>query len=42
MKCKYYAECEGVCCNGDCKPYVADICPYEKQDDCKYAESECE
>ena len=35
--CKYYAEFEGVCCNGDCKPYVADACTYEEnQKECKY------
>lgn len=43
MKCKYYAEFEGVCCNGDCKPYVADSCPIDGDSDiftCKYAEFE--
>lgn len=38
MTCKYYADFEGVCCNGDCKPHVADCCPYERQETCKYYE----
>ena len=40
--CKLYAEFEGVCCNGYCKPYVADICPYDEQSECEYYESECD
>lgn len=39
-KCKYYAEFEGICCNGDCKPYVADACPYDNQSECRYYECE--
>ena len=40
--CKWYAEFEGVCCNGDC-PERADICPYEEeQQGCYYFESEGE
>ena len=42
MDCKWYAEYEGVCCNGDC-PERADICPHEdKQDKCEYYEKEGE
>lgn len=40
MVCKWYAEYEGICCNGD-SPERADICPYEnKQNECEYYESE--
>ena len=38
--CKWYAEYEGICCQGDC-PECADICPYEnKQAECEFYESE--
>ena len=38
MKCKWYAEFEGVCTNGEC-PYRGDICPTsEKPEVCKHAE----
>ena len=40
MACKWYAESEGICCQGDC-PECADICTYEdKQTECEYYESE--
>lgn len=42
MACKWYAEFEGVCCNGDC-PERADTCPYyyeESQQECEYYESD--
>ncbi len=42
MNCKWYAEFEGVCCNYNCTPYVADSCPYDNQMECKYFESEVE
>lgn len=42
-KCKWLAEFEGVCTNGDCR-WVADsppsYCKCETQDDCKYFEKE--
>jgi hypothetical protein len=38
--CKWYAEYEGICCQGDC-PECADICPYEdKQSKCEFYERE--
>lgn len=38
MKCKWYAEFEGVCTNGEC-PYRGDTCPTsEHQEVCKFAE----
>lgn len=38
MKCKWYAEFEGVCINGEC-PYRGDICPTSEHPEvCKYAE----
>lgn len=34
MKCKHYAEYEGICTNGDCF-YRADLCPVdEHQETC--------
>lgn len=37
--CKWYAEFEGVCCNGDCKAHCADSCPFDGySEDCKYGE----
>ena len=41
MKCKWLAEFEWICCNGDCQ-YVADNPPYkcESKEDCKYYEEE--
>ena len=37
MKCKWYAEFEGVCTNGEC-PYRGDICPTSEHPEvCKYA-----
>lgn len=39
MKCKWYADFEGVCTNGEC-PYRGDTCPTsEHQEVCKYAEA---
>lgn len=38
MKCKWYADFEGVCTNGDC-PYRGDVCPTSEYPEvCKYAE----
>lgn len=38
MKCKSYAEFEGVCTNGEC-PYCGDTCPTsEHMEACKYYE----
>lgn len=38
MKCKWYAEFEGVCTNGEC-PYCSDACPTSEHPEvCKYAE----
>lgn len=38
MKCKWYADFEGVCTNGEC-PYRGDTCPTsEHQEVCKFAE----
>lgn len=38
MKCKWYAEFEGVCTNGEC-PYRGDVCPTREHPEvCKYAE----
>ena len=38
MKCKWYAEFEGVCINGEC-PYRGDVCPTsEHMEACKYYE----
>lgn len=38
MKCKWYAEFEGTCTNGDC-PYRGDVCPTsERPEVCRYAE----
>ena len=39
MKCKWYAEFEGVCTNGEC-PYRGDTCPTSEYPEvCKYAEA---
>lgn len=38
MKCKWYANFEGVCTNGEC-PYRGDTCPTSEHPEvCKYAE----
>lgn len=38
MKCKWYADFEGVCTNGEC-PYRGDVCPISEYPEvCKYAE----
>lgn len=40
MKCKWYADFEGVCTNGEC-PYRGDTCPAsENPDVCMYSENE--
>ena len=42
MKCKWYAELEGVCTNGEC-PYRGDTCPTSEYPEvCKYAEKKPE
>lgn len=42
MKCKWYAEFEGVCTNGEC-PYRGDTCPTSEYPEvCKYAEEASE
>ena len=42
MKCKWYAEFEGVCTNGEC-PYRGDTCPTSEYPEvCKYAEKQTE
>ncbi len=42
MKCKWYAEFEGVCTNGEC-PYRGDTCPTSEHPVvCKYAEKKPE
>lgn len=38
MKCKWYADFEGVCTNGEC-PYRGDTCPTSEHPEvCKYVE----
>lgn len=42
MKCKWYAEFEGVCTNGEC-PYRGGTCPMsEHMEACKYSENKYE
>ena len=42
MKCKWYAEFESVCTNGDC-PYRGDTCPTSEYPEvCKHAEKKPE
>ena len=42
MKCKWYAEFEGVCTNGEC-PYSGDACPTSEHPEvCRYAEEKPE
>lgn len=42
MKCKWYAEFEGVCTNGEC-PYRGDTCPTSEHPEvCRYAEAKQE
>ena len=42
MKCKWYAEFEGTCTNGEC-PYRGDTCPTsEHPEACKYSENKYE
>ena len=39
MKCKWYADFEGVCTNGEC-PYCGDTCPTSEHPEvCKYSEN---
>lgn len=39
MKCKWYAEFEGVCTNGEC-PYRGDVCPTSEHPEvCRCAEA---
>lgn len=39
MKCKWYAEFEGTCTNGEC-PYRGDVCPTSEYPEvCRYAEA---
>lgn len=39
MKCKWYADFEGVCTNGEC-PYRGDTCPTSEHPEvCKHAEA---
>lgn len=39
MKCKWYADFEGVCTNGEC-PYRGDTCPTSEYPEvCRYAEA---
>lgn len=42
MKCKWYADFEGVCTNGEC-PYRGNTCPTSEYPEvCKYAEKQTE
>lgn len=42
MKCRWYAEFEGVCTNGEC-PYRGDTCPTSEHPEvCKHAEKKPE
>lgn len=42
MKCKWYADFEGVCTNGEC-PYRGDTCPTSEHPEvCKHAEKKPE
>lgn len=42
MKCRWYADFEGVCTNGSC-PYRGDTCPTSEYPEvCKYAEKQTE
>ena len=42
MKCKWYADFEGVCTNGEC-PYRGDVCPTSEHPEvCKYSENKYE
>lgn len=42
MKCKWYADFEGTCTNGEC-PYRGDTCPTSEYPEvCKYAEKQTE
>jgi hypothetical protein len=39
MKCKWYADFEGICVNGEC-PYRGDTCPTSEHPEvCKYADA---
>lgn len=42
MKCRWYADFEGVCTNGEC-PYRGDACPTSEHPEvCKYSETKYE
>lgn len=42
MKCRWYADFEGVCTNGEC-PYRGDTCPTSEHPEvCKYSENKYE
>lgn len=42
MKCRWYADFEGVCTNGEC-PYRGEVCGMVKRPEvCKYSETEYE
>lgn len=42
MRCKWYADFEGVCTNGEC-PYRGDVCPTSEHPEvCKYSENKYE
>ena len=42
MKCRWYADFEGVCTNGEC-PYRGDVCPTSEHPEvCKHAEKKPE
>lgn len=42
MKCKWYADFEGVCTNGEC-PYRGDACRVDEHPEvCRYSETKCE
>lgn len=42
MKCRWYADFEGVCTNGEC-PYRGDTCPTSEHSEvCKYSENKYE
>jgi len=39
MKCRWYADLEGVCTNGEC-PYRGDTCPTSEYPEvCRHAEA---
>lgn len=38
MKCKWYADFEGVCTNGEC-PYRGDVCPAQNLSTVDYSKA---